>query len=61
MSKRKKKKAKMVLRDKDGNIVKEVPLTEANDDWLRGRRVSDEEREAMDKKEGTMNPIDQEE
>ncbi|MCW9712942.1 hypothetical protein LQ318_08495 [Aliifodinibius salicampi] len=61
MSKRKKKKAKMTLKDGDGNIVKEVPLTEANDDWLRSGRVSKEERERMDKKEGTLNPVDQEE
>ncbi|GAA5521780.1 hypothetical protein Asal01_01725 [Fodinibius salicampi] len=51
----------MTLKDGDGNIVKEVPLTEANDDWLRSGRVSKEERERMDKKEGTLNPVDQEE
>lgn len=39
------KKATITLQDKDGNIIVEVPLSQANDDWIRAARLAKKARE----------------
>lgn len=39
------KKATITLQDKDGNIIVEVPLSQANEDWIRAARLARKARE----------------
>lgn len=35
----KSKPALITLEDEDGNIIKRIPMTEADDDWIRAARL----------------------
>ncbi len=37
--KKKKKAIFMTIYDDNGNIIEEIPMTAANDDWIRARRL----------------------
>jgi len=35
----------ITIEDEDGNIIERIPMTEADDDWIRAARLSEKARE----------------